>query len=79
MKPIKVWNLNIGVKMKPTGVGMKDHEQNLFDGFCFEVDDVCGCGDFIPYPMKTFTGMRVPHAGGRDKFHPYKMNRAYGS
>jgi len=39
MKPIKVGNLNVGVKMNELGVEMNDHEQILFDGFCFFCDD----------------------------------------
>lgn len=39
MKPIEDGNLDIEVKMNETGDRMKNHEQILFDGFCFKCDD----------------------------------------
>lgn len=42
MKPTKVGNVNDEVGMKTTGAGMKDHEENLIDGFCFYINRLFG-------------------------------------
>ncbi|HZL10506.1 MAG TPA: hypothetical protein VFC65_10940 [Prolixibacteraceae bacterium] len=54
MNAIDVGNLMIGTGMTKPEVGMKDHEQIVFDGFCLESDIqqlVQTRIDSIPYPL----------------------------